>query len=298
MSILSRIARSASRALAVAALAAFAASGSPAACEPSNQASYHVLKKGETLYSVAKAYDISPDAIAKANSIGDASKLPAGMKLVIPRMHRVAKGETLYGIAKAYGVALDSLRAVNGYKDGAVIKPGDKLVIPAGAAAVGGAKAGSSAPGPAAADPAPAGKAPPPQAAPAGFPDSLRLSFKSADAKVSWPCSGDVSYLEGKAYGVLIKARLGESQKAVSSGTVAFADIFRGYGRVVMVASSKGYLYVYGGNESISVRAGDKVRSGQVLGVVGVDAKLGAPAAYFLVSKDGVAIDPAKAPRD
>jgi len=298
MSIFSRIARSSSRALAVAALAAFAfaLAAQPALSESAIRSSYHVLKKGETLYSVAKAYGISPESLARANSISDASKLPAGMKLLIPRVHRVAKGETLYGIARAYGVALESLRAANGFKDGAVIKPGDVLVIPAGAA--GDAKAGSAAPA-AAPSAAPAAKTPSPAAAsPAKSPDPLRLSSKSVDARVVWPCSGEVSYLEGKAYGVLIKARPGESQKAVSSGTVAFADVFRGYGRVVMVSSSKGYLYVYGGNESISVRAGDKIRSGQVLGVIGVDAKLGAPAAYFLVSKDGVAIDPAKAPRD
>ena len=290
MSILSRIARASARALAVAALAAFAGAAQPASGESGTRPSYHVLKRGETLYSVAKAYDVSPEALARANSVADASKLPVGMKLLIPRAHRVAKGETLYGIAKAYGVALDELRSLNGFKDGSVIRPGESGLIPSGGARAGISDSGSSsASGPA----APAT----PRSAPAA-PAPVRLSPARTGAGVTWPCLGEVSYLEGKAYGVIIKTRPGESQKAVSSGTVAFADVFRGYGRVVMVASSKGYLYVYGGNESIAVRAGDKVRSGQALGVVGVDSKLGRPAAYFLVSKDGVAIDPAKAPRD
>lgn len=286
MSILSRIARSSSRALAVAALAAFA-SVQPSAGESRYQVSIHVLKKGETLYSVARAYGINPDAIARVNSISDVSKIPAGAKLFIPAVHRVAKGETLFGIAKAYGVALDSLLAVNGLKDGIVIKPGDTLAIPLGAGT------GSST------TPVTTGAIPPQQTGTVVVaPDIIGPSRTNSDTRVSWPCSGEITYLEGKVYGVLIKARPGDTQKAVSSGTVAFADVFRGYGRVVMVASSRGYLYVYGGNESVTVRAGDKVRSGQVLGVVGVDAKLGVPAAYFLVSKDGVAIDPVKAPRD
>jgi murein DD-endopeptidase MepM/ murein hydrolase activator NlpD len=235
---------------------------------------YHVIKKGETLYSVAKVYGLSPDAIAKANDIDDPARLRIGTRLLIPSVHRVAKGETLFGIARTYGVGLEALRKANGLTEASVIKPGDSVLIPSAAAPA------------------------PPAAAPAPIPDTVRLSPRTAEAKVIWPCLGEVSYLDGKAYGVVIKTKPGEPQKAVASGTVTFADVFRGYGRVVMVVSSNGFTYVYGGNDVISVQAGEKVRSGQEIGKIGVDARQGGPAAYFLVTKDGEAVDPALAPRD
>lgn len=278
MTFTSRFARVLPRALAAAlALACLsAAADSPtgaAAASPSLGGTYHVLQKGETLYSVAKAYGLGADAVARANSIADPAKLKIGMKLLIPAIHRVQKGETLFGIAKASGVALEALREANGLSSSSVIKPGDVLVLPPAAAAS-------------------------PKAAVPDLPDAVRVSPRPVDPKVVWPCAGEISYLDGKAFGVLIKTKEGAAQKAVASGTVTFADDYRGYGKVVMVVSRTGYLYVYGGNDTISVQAGDQVRSGQELGRTGHDAKYGRSVAYFLVSKDEEAVDPARAPRD
>lgn len=97
---------------------------------------------------------------------------------------------------------------------------------------------------------------------------------------------------------MIIKAKLGEAEKAVAAGTVSSAGPYRGYGNVVFVLSRSGHIYVYGGNDRISVRAGDRIAAGQELGNVGMDAKQGGPVAYFLVFKNGEAVDPAEAPRD
>jgi len=261
------------------------------------QAQYHVLEKGETLYSIARVYGVEPKALAKANSIDDPSKLRVGMKLLIPgdqsapatvSTHRVAKGETLFSIAMATRTSVDSLRSANKLLPSSIIKVGDLLILPASADRAG---VRSSTPPPAAvpaADPAPA---------PAPLPDAVKTSAKIADKGLIWPCSGEIRYLDGKAYGVLIRAKLGEGMRAVSSGTVSSAGPYRGYGSVVFVLSH-GYIYVYGGNDSISVRPGDQVTAGQELGKVGVDSRQGGSAAYFLVFKSGVAVDPASAPRD
>jgi len=285
------------------------------------QAQYHVLEKGETLYSVARSYGLEASVLAKANDIDDPSKLRVGRKLLIPltadqaqpaqtpqpATHRVAKGETLFSIARSSRVSLDELRAANKLGPSSVIKAGDLLILPAGApqakpaaatatpagvaataaAVPGGTKDGSS----------PAGVAASKEASRPTQPEAVKTSAKTADKAISWPCPGEIRYLDGKAYGVVIRAKLGESMKAVASGTVSSAGPYRGYGNVVFVLSH-GYIYVYGGNENISVRAGDQVGSGQELGKVGIDAKLGGPTAYFLVFKSGAAVDPATAPRD
>lgn len=189
-----------------------------------------------------------------------------------------------------------------------VIKPGETLSIPADrkAVAVQPATAPTAAPGTDASSAGSAGTAADPAAAvqpPAMPPDApavpvaVKTTAKAVTKGLAWPCSGEILYLDGKAYGIVIKSKLGEPEKAITSGTVSSAGPYRGYGNVVFVLS-RGYIYVYGGNDTISVKAGDRVSSGQELGKVGMDAKQGGPAAYFLVFKNGQAVDPATAPRD
>jgi murein DD-endopeptidase MepM/ murein hydrolase activator NlpD len=279
---------------------------------------YHVLAKGETLYSVARSYGITVDAIVKANSIADPSRLKLGMKLLIPGekataansganaasaadtgeagtslSYKVAKGDTLFSIARSYGVSVDALRKANKLATGSVLKYGEKLELPAGAKAPDPAPAAQAAP----AASAPVTSAPAAKSSPTE-PEAVKTSVKAVNKSLSWPCAGEILYLDGKVYGIVIKAKEGAIERAVAAGTVSSAGPYRGYGNVVFVLSRTGHIYVYGGNDSLSVRAGDKVVAGQALGKVGMDAKQGSPAAYFLVFKNGEAIDPAEAPRD
>ena len=290
------------------------------------QGQYHVLAKGETLYSVAKQYGLKPGDIAKANSIDDPSKLKAGTKLLIPgsgdsvapagadatakgpvavsstaaTTHKVVKGDTLFSIARAYGVELSDLRAANKLSASSTIKPGDTLKIPAGGKPGVGTVASSgpaveSTPGSGTVETVKPGAI---RTVEPIVPDAVKTSVKTVSNKVSWPCPGEILYLEGKAYGVIIKSKLGEVSRAVTAGTVSSAGPYRGYGNVVFILSRTGHIYVYGGNDRISVRAGDRVSVGQELGRVGQDLKQGGPVAYFLVFKDGEPVDPALAPRD
>lgn len=285
------------------------AGGSPDA----NKAAYHVLQAGETLYSIARKYDVSADAIMAANGISDPAKVKAGQKLLIPSLHTVRKGETLYGIAKSYGLSLEELRSANKLKADATIRVGDRLLVPGKkvegsapppaappAAAPSGATSGVAANGAGAApgaNPSPTNPGPALSPVPP-LPAIVKTQSKPVDAKVTWPCEGQPAYLDGKAQGVIIRSRLGEPQKAVASGKVVAAGPFRGYGEMVIVMSRTGYLYVYAGNQSLTVGIGDAVRSGQELGRVGVDSKEGAPIAFFMVYRGREVIDPAEAPRD
>ena len=300
------------------------------------QGGFHVLQKGETLYAVAKKYDVSMEALLISNSIDDPNKLKIGQKIAIPEVHKVAKGDTLFGIARAKELSVEALRAANKLDEKSVIKPGDTLIIPGRAAPVaapsGNAPSGApaapataatlpvaatataakpAAPAPATA-PASATPAPAPvtasatavpataAGAPAGaMPEPLRVSSRPVDAKVSWPCSGEMAYLDGKLEGIMIRTKYGEIAKAVASGTVVSAGFFRGYAQVAIVQSRTGQLYVYGGNERLAVSMGEKVKPGQEIGRIGADPKLGGDIAYFFVyKKNGEATDPATAPRD
>ncbi len=48
-------------------------------------ARYHTVRKGDTLYSIAKSYSVSLNDLKKANRIKDATKLSLGRKLYLPR---------------------------------------------------------------------------------------------------------------------------------------------------------------------------------------------------------------------
>jgi len=251
----------------------------------------HVLKKGETLYSVARIYGVEYQELLRTNKIGDPRKLQVGQKITIPGSppapppdasaatitHKVAKDETLYGIARRYGVGVGEIRALNGLDERSVLKVGASLRIPAP---------------PAAATPATTG------ATAVKAVDARPTQPKAVDPTIRWPVSArQVSYMTGKLYGVMIGTENSEPVRSLSRGTVVSAGPYRGFGKVAIVQSEDGYVYVYGGCDSLSVKEGDAVSPGLELGMVGIDTLSGRPQLFFLVYKDNVAIDPALAPR-
>lgn len=96
----------------------------------------HTVKKGETLYSIAKAYEVSVDAIAFENP-DVFSGIKPDQKLRIPihatphsnKEHEVQKGETLYGIAKKYNTTIEELVQLNPEVSKG-IQPGQKIIVP------------------------------------------------------------------------------------------------------------------------------------------------------------------------
>jgi len=278
---------------------------------------YHVVAAGETIYGLARAFSVPAEAILSANGIKDPSKIKAGQKLLIPSVHKVAKGETIYGIARQYAVSVEALLEANHLTAKSVIVPGQLLVLPAaakvasatatspgkpagtspassGTAATGGGKAATTASSgsKASTTPAPSTGGP---AAP--MPPIVKTSPKSVDSSLAWPCKGEARYLDGKIDGIMILTEKGIASKAIAGGRVVSAGPYRGFGLVVMIETDAHMIYVYGGNDSLAVRAGDMVRTGQKVGTVGYDAKEGRAVAYFFVFKDGTSFDPAKAPR-
>lgn len=52
--------------------------------EPDLVGARHVVARGETLFRIAKAYGVAPDALARANGLGDPRELAVGEELIIP----------------------------------------------------------------------------------------------------------------------------------------------------------------------------------------------------------------------
>jgi len=275
------------------------------------QDTIHVLKKGETLYSLAKTYGIPFADLVAANKLVDAGKVQVGQKIVIPQKvesrpsaggeaavkvdgaaserttstHVVEKGDTLYGIARKYSMSLSELRILNKLKEDSLLKTGSRLVVtvPVQEKSV---VAGDN-PNPPARKPDPGSNT-----------ETRSLIAGSIDSRVLWPVRAkELSYLDGKLYGVLLTAERSERVLSLTDGTVVSAEPYRGFGKVAIVQAPTGLVYVYGGNESLSVKQGDRIAPGSELGRLGMDALSGKPQLFLFVYKDNKAIDPATAPR-
>ena len=267
----------------------------------------HLVEKGETVYSISRSYRISPEELIKYNNIADASKLQAGFRLKIPESavtrgnsasssgaavsgtvesfveYRVVKNDTLYGIARKNNVSLDALRKANNFSGNHLLKEGERIRIP-------------RAPGTLTRNSAPSAPAPP--GGRSGSAEVRPAVSKGVDPSIRWPVvPRESAYMTGKLYGVMLTGARFEPVKSLTEGTVISAGPYRGFGRVAIVQVKGGYLYVYGGCESLSVKEGDRIGPGAELGKLGIDAVSQKPQLFFLVYKSNSPIDPAKAPR-
>ena len=75
----------------------------------------YVVKKGDSLYSIAKTYNTSVSEIININNLKN-SNLSIGQKLIIPNnsiTYTVKAGDTLYSIAKKYNISVDTIKKNN-----------------------------------------------------------------------------------------------------------------------------------------------------------------------------------------
>ena len=119
----------------------------------------HRVSRGETLYSIAKRYGTTVQALRSANGMGTRDKLIAGRRLVIPRngrasstasaspraasktaasgstagktrvTYRVKRGDTLFGIASAHGSTVDQICRWNDISRKTTLRIGTTLIL-------------------------------------------------------------------------------------------------------------------------------------------------------------------------
>jgi len=92
--------------------------------------------------------------------------------------------------------------------------------------------------------------------------------------------------------GIDIAAKVGDEVKAVDAGQVAWADWYKGYGRLVIVDHGAGLYTLYGHLSQVDINKGDRVARGQVIGLAGDTGSLRGPKLYFEIRRNGEAEDP------
>jgi septal ring factor EnvC (AmiA/AmiB activator) len=133
------------------------------------------------------------------------------------------------------------------------------------------------------------------------FPELSEQPFLRVKGKLPWPVKGSLLARFGtlraggplKWQGMVIGAERGTQVRAPYYGRVVYADWLPGLGLLVVVDHGGGYMSLYGHNEQVYRRVGDRVQPGDVLAAVGDAAGMGKPGLYFEIRKGRTALDPA-----
>jgi peptidoglycan DL-endopeptidase LytE len=97
----------------------------------SSPSTYHLVKKGDTLSSIAKKYSITISELRESNNLSKSSKILVGKKLILrgeQNIHIVKKDETIESIAAKYNTAPEELKALNELSS-PTLKTGQKLYL-------------------------------------------------------------------------------------------------------------------------------------------------------------------------
>jgi len=125
---------------------------------------------------------------------------------------------------------------------------------------------------------------------PADFPDDGAIPVAG---RVIRPYGAALGIGNLKSDGITFATDQGSPVRAVANGQVAFANWMSGLGQIVILKHEDGYISLYAHNASLTVREGDRVRKGQVLGTAGRTGGRAEPGLYFEVRKGNTPVNPA-----
>jgi len=268
-----------------------------------------VLSPGQQLVIPHATAAAAAPAVAPANR-------PVAVASGAGSLHVVNPGDTLMSIAHRNHVSVAELARANSLDASAKLKLGAKLTVPA-------AKTASAAPAapPPVAAPQPAIAATPAaatrvatagpqqsarlaQAAPAANEGAAESPVKAAEATGAlptfrWPVRGKVitSYgakTNGKSNdGINLAVPEGTPIKAAEDGVVAYSgNELKGYGNLVLVRHSNGYVTAYAHASELLVKRGDTIKRGQVIAKSGQSGEVGSPQLHFEIRKGSSPVDP------
>jgi len=260
----------------------------------------HVVKQGETLYSIALEHGVDYGELARWNGLDDASRIRVGQTLRLsPSIAGAQAGPTTakgveIGDARGKGGVetrpLDSgTIAVQGRGDGSTKTSPKALRLPYSKENVALLSGRPGAPGAA----PPAGAATPISAATSTATQSAALQGVPGFV---WPAKGKVlnGFAEPNSKGVDIGGRLGDPVVAAAPGRVMYTGTgIRGYGKLIVIKHDKGYNSVYAHNRSILVKEGQTVKRGERIAELGASDS-DQPKLHFEIRKSGKPVDPMK----
>jgi murein DD-endopeptidase MepM/ murein hydrolase activator NlpD len=229
----------------------------------------HRVGKGDTLWTIAKRFDVEPDGVISSNSFSNVHRIREGDVVLVPNMRGifvdVGKGDTLLGFASRHRVSPGFIMEVNDLQSG-VIEPGMRIFLP-------GARFSS------------VERA---YALGVAFEKPVRGRVTSRFGYRRDPFSRKRAYHTGIDIGI----RAGAEVHAAREGTVAFSGARFGSGKVVILMHGFGYQTVYAHLSATRVSRGQKVRKGEIVGFVGDSGRSTGPHLHFEIWRRGKLVNP------
>ena len=246
-----------------------------------------VVSKGDTLYSLSKRYDIQMRDLIEANNLVPPYTLRIGQVLRVPtsNYHVVERGDTLYSISRRYGVDVNTLAANNGLYSPYTLIVGQRI-------AINGKNSGSSYSQQqkpvVVANSTSAQKQVQTTAATQKASATTAQVSKYRKTKFAWPVKGEIvskygAIGKGRANdGINIKTAKGTAVKAADGGTVAYAgNELKGFGNLILVKHSDGWITAYAHNDKLLVKKGQQVMKGEKIATVGTTGGVNVPQLHF-----------------
>ncbi|MFK4382762.1 peptidoglycan DD-metalloendopeptidase family protein [Bradyrhizobium sp. USDA 223] len=239
--------------------------------------STHFVNRGDTLASIARKNRISAAELARANGLDPSAKLKLGTKLTVP-------GAKTAAVAAPVAAAPIAAAPVAGTLQPVAAAPAPVTKVATAAAPVQSARlaqATSNVEEKAAETPAKAAEA------------------TGALPTFRWPVRGKVvtSYgakTNGKSNdGINLAVPEGTPVKAAEDGVVAYSgNELKGYGNLVLVRHSNGYVTAYAHASELLVKRGDTIKRGQVIAKSGQSGEVASPQLHFEIRKGSSPVDP------
>ncbi|HWB47995.1 MAG TPA: peptidoglycan DD-metalloendopeptidase family protein [Stellaceae bacterium] len=281
-----------------------------------------IVRRGQTLDGYAYTYHVPKSAIIAANGLHPPYQLKAGQHLTIPAFRSIPPGAPLHQ-ASARPVAPPPIAAAPLTPPSAphaetpspppaavpqsLTPPLTPPLTPSGSSP---AKAspdvipldGPPPPKQAAAAPPPAALTPPPPEAahppPPSAPETAAAQ-PTASGRFPWPVRGRVLANYGNTPGgghndgINIAAPRGTPVRAIDSGTVVYAgNEVKGYGNIVLIKHSNGWISAYAHLDDVTAKPGDAIAAGQVIAKVGESGGVAEPQLHFELRRGKRPVDP------
>ena len=270
------------------------------------------VRKGDALYKIAKRYNVRLRSLIDANGLRPPYTIYPGQKLRLPSsgVHVVQRGETVYQIANRYNTEPGALVRLNRIAPPYRLYPGQKLALP-GSSTRQAAPATRTAATRATKQPRPTTRSSAPTTRRQVLPPEPKTAKRAPTTRPNvkppppsrggfiWPVNGRVLSRFGtigkglQNDGINILARKGTPVRAVQNGVVAYAgNELRGFGNLLLIKHSGGWISAYAHNSELLVRTGQRVSRGQVISRVGRTGSVDKPQLHFELRRGNRAVDP------
>jgi murein DD-endopeptidase MepM/ murein hydrolase activator NlpD len=259
-----------------------------------------IVQSGQTVYSIARQYNLEVRDLIAANYLLPPFLVKPGRILVLPQpsTYFVKDGDTIFEISRDLGVDMSALVRVNTLEKPYTIYVGQKLYLPSSRKTKNRQVASGE-----------KIELKNPQTKISRAAASRPAKRKTVDApppprsggRFVWPVKGKVlsrfGPKKGGLYndGINISATRGEPMRAAEHGIVAYAgNELRGFGNLLLIRHSGGWMTAYAHADKLIVKRGQKVKQGQIIGHAGSSGSVDRPQVHFEIRKGNNAVNPLK----